>query len=108
MKTILLAFIFIVFIKYAFYSDATDTNIESAQSAYEYDKWLEESNKDTVFEIKLKQEIRSSVDSYKCDGRKYCSQMTSCDEATFFINNCPNTKMDGNNDGVPCEKQWCN
>jgi len=44
---------------------------------------------------------------YQCDGRQYCSQMTSCEEATFFINNCPNTKMDGDNDGVPCEKQWC-
>jgi len=45
--------------------------------------------------------------NYRCDGRTYCSQMTSCEEATFFINNCPNTKMDGNNDGIPCEKQWC-
>ena len=45
--------------------------------------------------------------TFKCDGRTYCSQMTSCEEATFFLRNCPNTKMDGNNDGVPCEKQWC-
>lgn len=45
--------------------------------------------------------------NYTCDGRTYCSQMTSCEEATFFINNCPNTKMDGNSDGVPCESQWC-
>lgn len=37
-----------------------------------------------------------------------CSQMTSCQEATFFLQNCPGTKMDGNNDGVPCEQQWCN
>jgi len=44
----------------------------------------------------------------KCDGRSYCSQMTSCEEAMFFIKNCPNTSMDGNNDGVPCQKQWCN
>ena len=42
-----------------------------------------------------------------CDGRTYCSQMTSCKEATFFLNNCPDTKMDGDNDGVPCEQQWC-
>jgi hypothetical protein len=42
-----------------------------------------------------------------CDGRTYCSQMTSCAEATFFMKNCPGTKMDGDNDGVPCEKQWC-
>ena len=45
--------------------------------------------------------------TYHCDGRTYCSQMTSCAEATFFINNCPDTKMDGDNDGVPCESQWC-
>ena len=46
--------------------------------------------------------------SYRCDGRQHCSQMTSCAEATFFLKNCPDTKMDGNNDGVPCEQQWCN
>jgi hypothetical protein len=44
---------------------------------------------------------------FKCDGRKYCSQMTSCEEATFFLKNCPGVQMDGDNDGVPCEKQWC-
>jgi hypothetical protein len=44
---------------------------------------------------------------FSCDGRTHCSQMTSCAEATYFIQHCPNTKMDGNNDGVPCEKQWC-
>ena len=44
---------------------------------------------------------------YRCDGRTYCSQMTSCTEATYFLQNCPGTKMDGNNDGIPCEKQWC-
>jgi hypothetical protein len=45
--------------------------------------------------------------SFRCDGRTRCSQMTSCAEATFFLKNCPGVKMDGNGDGVPCEKQWC-
>src|SRR4029453_10920263 len=49
----------------------------------------------------------SPASLYKCDGRIYCSQMTSCAEATYFLQNCPGTKMDGNNDGIPCEKQWC-
>jgi cold shock CspA family protein len=44
---------------------------------------------------------------YRCDGRQHCSQMTSCSEAKFFLQNCPGTKMDGNGDGVPCEQQWC-
>ncbi|EHR70691.1 putative calcium-binding protein [Burkholderiales bacterium JOSHI_001] len=46
--------------------------------------------------------------SFACDGRTYCSQMTSCAEAKYFLANCPNVKMDGNRDGVPCERQWCN
>ena len=45
--------------------------------------------------------------AFQCDGRTHCSQMTSCEEATYFLRNCPGTKMDGDNDGVPCERQWC-
>ena len=51
--------------------------------------------------------IEDSTDSFQCDGRTYCSQMTSCAEAKFFLRNCPNVKMDGNHDGIPCEKQRC-
>ncbi|MGR1184695.1 excalibur calcium-binding domain-containing protein [Aeromonas veronii] len=43
----------------------------------------------------------------QCDGRQHCSQMTSCEEATWFLQHCPNTKMDGEGDGIPCENQWC-
>lgn len=28
-------------------------------------------------------------------------------QGTWFINHCPGTEMDGNQDGVPCEQQWC-
>jgi len=45
--------------------------------------------------------------AFRCDGRTHCSQMTSCDEAKFFLRNCPGTQMDGDGDGVPCEQQWC-
>lgn len=45
--------------------------------------------------------------TFSCDGRTHCSQMTSCEEATWFIEHCPGTEMDGNNDGMPCEQQWC-
>ncbi|MCA9358565.1 excalibur calcium-binding domain-containing protein, partial [Candidatus Kaiserbacteria bacterium] len=45
----------------------------------------------------------SSIPRFRCDGREYCSQMTSRAEAEFFTRNCPNSKMDGDGDGVPCE-----
>jgi len=45
---------------------------------------------------------------YSCQGKTYCSQMASCKEARFYLKNCPNVNIDGNNDGEPCEMQWCN
>lgn len=42
---------------------------------------------------------------FQCDERRYCSQMTSCDEAEYFLQNCPGVEMDGNRDGEPCERQ---
>jgi hypothetical protein len=44
-----------------------------------------------------------SKTTYQCDGRQHCSQMNSRSEALYFIKNCPNTKMDGDRDGIPCE-----
>jgi len=48
-----------------------------------------------------------STSTFKCDGRTMCSQMTSCAEAIYFLQHCPNPQMDGNGDGEPCEQQWC-
>ncbi|HWR80006.1 MAG TPA: excalibur calcium-binding domain-containing protein [Pseudomonas sp.] len=50
--------------------------------------------------------------NFRCDGRTYCSQMRSCEEATYFLRNCPGVKMDGGDgqgvpNGIPCERQWC-
>lgn len=53
------------------------------------------------------QHLPGAAASYRCDGRTRCSQMSSCDEATWFLRNCPGVQMDGNGDGVPCERQWC-
>jgi cold shock CspA family protein len=45
--------------------------------------------------------------TYRCDGRIHCAQMSSCEEATWVLEHCPDTRMDGDGDGVPCESQWC-
>ena len=47
-----------------------------------------------------------STGQFKCDGRTHCSQMRSYEEALYFLRNCANTQMDGNNDGEPCERQF--
>ena len=44
---------------------------------------------------------------FQCEGKTRCSQMTSCEEAMFYLNNCPGSVTDGDGDGRPCEDQWC-
>jgi cold shock CspA family protein len=53
-------------------------------------------------------EIKKVESNYACQGKTYCSEMTSCEEAKFYLKNCPNQHTDGNGDGEPCESQWCN
>ena len=56
----------------------------------------------------LKQEVVKEYEEfYSCEGKVYCSEMTSCEEAMFYQANCLGTKMDGDKDGIPCESQWC-
>jgi len=47
------------------------------------------------------------VSQFNCEGKTRCSQMTSCAEAVFYLNNCPGSVTDGDGDGRPCEDQWC-
>ncbi|MCL1077040.1 hypothetical protein D5R81_03925 [Parashewanella spongiae] len=48
-----------------------------------------------------------SSQKFSCNGKKHCSEMRSCAEATFYLNNCPGTIMDGDGDGKPCKRQHC-
>ncbi|MBU0912451.1 MAG: excalibur calcium-binding domain-containing protein [Gammaproteobacteria bacterium] len=41
---------------------------------------------------------------FQCEGKQHCSEMTSCEEAEFYLKNCPNVLIDGDNDGRACEK----
>ena len=45
--------------------------------------------------------------TYTCQGKTRCTEMTSCEESKFYLKNCPNVKLDGDKNGIPCEKQWC-
>lgn len=79
----------------------------AALGLYGYDQFLRRPSSPTHSAIVSTPNMQEKVSSYRCDGRTHCSQMTSCDEATFFLRNCPGVQMDGNHDGVPCEQQWC-
>ena len=46
----------------------------------------------------------ASSSGFTCAGKRYCREMTSCEEAKFYLTTCGVGSLDGNKDGVPCEK----
>lgn len=42
--------------------------------------------------------------SQQCQGKRTCSQMSNCAEARFYLTQCGVSRLDGDGDGVPCEK----
>jgi len=48
-----------------------------------------------------------SAPEFDCLGKKYCSEMDSCEEAKFYLRNCPDTELDPDGDGLPCEEDVC-
>ncbi len=46
----------------------------------------------------------TSSASFKCGTKTKCSQMTSCEEAKFYLNVCGVKSLDRDGDGVPCER----
>ncbi len=68
-------------------------------------------SKERIFSGQVKSTIVETqpvepIDQFQCQGKVWCSQMSSYEEALFYIRNCPGTKMDGDGDGNPCERQF--
>ncbi len=40
---------------------------------------------------------------FSCGAKRYCKQMTSCEEALFHLASCGLSSLDGDKDGLPCE-----
>lgn len=57
--------------------------------------WADEACKKTPTEDVL--------DINGCESKTFCSQMTSCEEALYFLNTCDLSRLDADQDGTPCE-----
>lgn len=47
---------------------------------------------------------QGSSSRFSCGSKRYCREMSSCDEAKFFLRHCGLARLDGDGDGVPCEQ----
>jgi hypothetical protein len=41
--------------------------------------------------------------TFSCGTKRKCSEMASCEEARFYLEECGLSLLDGDGDGVPCE-----
>lgn len=61
-----------------------------------------------IFAFLLAFGVAFGADEVVCGKKTHCSHMKSCEEAMAYLKKCPNqVKIDGDGDGIPCEKQHC-
>ena len=53
---------------------------------------------------KVVESPKKSHGKYSCEIRKNCSQIKTCEEAKFLLKECGFQRLDGDKDGIPCEK----
>jgi hypothetical protein len=47
--------------------------------------------------------LRGGAPAQRCGAKHYCKEMSSCEEALFYLTECGLTRLDRDGDGVPCE-----
>jgi endonuclease YncB( thermonuclease family) len=47
--------------------------------------------------------VPDPASGFTCGTKTYCRDMTSCEEARFYLRSCGLSRLDGDNDGTPCE-----
>ena len=46
----------------------------------------------------------SATPNTNCGNKKHCTEMSSCEEAKFYLTQCGVKSLDGDGDGLPCEE----
>jgi endonuclease YncB( thermonuclease family) len=49
------------------------------------------------------EKTNASDQEFTCGSKRYCKEMSSCEEARFYLEECGLTRLDGDGDGIPCE-----
>ena len=49
------------------------------------------------------EKTNASNQEFTCGSKRYCKEMSSCEEARFYLEECGLSRLDGDGDGIPCE-----
>lgn len=70
---------------------------------WEYRHGGHERSREVAAPKRSEREARAGSSAWQCGAKRYCGQMTSCDEARFYLTQCGVRSLDGDGDGIPCE-----
>lgn len=66
--------------------------------------YMHEKNQDSMPTFGDSSQPATVIPDFGCMGKKTCAEMASCEEAKFYLAQCPDTgQLDPDNDGIPCE-----
>lgn len=54
-------------------------------------------------QVAVRSSQKRSDDRVKCGAKQKCGEMSSCEEARFYLEQCGLSRLDADHDGVPCE-----
>jgi endonuclease YncB( thermonuclease family) len=60
-------------------------------------------NSEVTNQIVAKAELASTQINSSCGSKRYCREMASCEEAKFYLTQCGLSRLDRDDDGIPCE-----
>lgn len=73
--------------------------------------WVQSSHLSDTYPVRQYQPVREtpsrslkSKSTRQCGGKRTCGEMDSCAEANFYLDTCGVGRLDGDGDGVPCER----
>lgn len=77
-------------------------NPSSGRNGWGWLSWLKLWKKNQT-EHKPSPAKEKSPQEKQCGSKQTCREMSSCEEARFYLEQCGLTRLDGNGDGIPCE-----
>jgi len=105
MKKILIIFIFLLVVPFVVFAHPGRTNANGCHTNKKTGDYHCHTTSNKIIKIEARKIAKAEkhIVFGKCGSKNYCKEMNSCKEAQYFFNTCNLTRLDGDNDGIPCE-----
>ncbi len=54
-------------------------------------------------QVAVRSSQKKADEGFRCGAKQKCGEMSSCEEARFYLDQCGLSRLDADHDGVPCE-----